>query len=74
MRALTADVLRKETIENHQTVIKDVQESQATVKGDGSDTDNIQDSDYEADLERIDQKKVTMRKTKSTTFWLILTS
>ncbi len=47
MRALTADVLRKETIENHQTVIKDVRENQATAKGDGSDTDNIQDSDYD---------------------------
>ncbi len=54
MRGITADVLRKETIENQRTVIKNVQESQATAKGDGSNTDKNADSEDKSDLEQSD--------------------
>ena len=47
VRGITADVLRKETIENQQTVLKNVQESQAMTKSDGSYTDMNADSEDE---------------------------
>ena len=48
---ITADVLRKERIENQQAVIKKFQESHAKGKGDGNDTDKNRDF-QESDLEQ----------------------
>ena len=54
VRGTTADVLRKETIKNQRTVMKNVQESQVTAKCNGSNTDKNADSEDESDLEEND--------------------